>query len=77
VDTHDACAALEDVELALRVQAAKCNNEADAGAWQALATEAYLLRAGLEGLLNGCSAMIPPSLIKPGPPKLQQTGETP
>ena len=65
MDTHQAAEALEEVELALRVQAGKCNNEADFAAWSALATQAYLLRAGLDGLFHGCSAQIPPGLPKP------------
>lgn len=64
MDTHQAVEALEDVELALRLQAGKCNNDADFAAWTALATQAFLLRAGLEGLLHGCSAQIPPGIDK-------------
>lgn len=69
MDTHQARDALEEVELALRLQAGKCNNEADFAAWSALATQAYLLRAGLEGLFHGCSAQIPPGLAQLRDPK--------
>lgn len=65
MDTHGAVEAMMDVELALRKQAVRCNNDADRAAWTALATQAYLLRAALEGLLNGCSTQIPPGFTKP------------